>query len=304
MLYDPDDIINHFALVGRNGNKPIVRHGTQLSSCCPFWHFTPDKGKYKESNPSFGVDLETGAFNCFSCGKAGRSLEQLAWKLDAEIPVFFKTYTAPKVESYVDSIENYSPDFLSINKEIAIRYFDSRNIFDVVDEYGIGASSDGTVVYVPIYDKSGKFIAWSEKNTINNTWYLKPDGVSKGFMLFGAHEKFGKMGYVLESVSDKLKMSSWGYDCVATCSANVTPTQIDAIADLFDYIVMVPQNDYPADNWAKKIVSSLVDRILVYVLKLPKEYKDVAEIKDKKTFEELIPRTRMVKGVNKTYGSY
>lgn len=65
----------------------VVIAGDEIRACCPF---------HKELNPSFGINIRTGLFNCFSCGTRG-NFQQLV----KEIKGF-------SYEESVDFLINYS----------------------------------------------------------------------------------------------------------------------------------------------------------------------------------------------------
>jgi DNA primase len=62
------------------GWRPVARNGPQLRGPCPI---------HKSSNEmsrSFSVNLDTGAFQCFSCGGKGNQLD--LWAAVVKLPIY------------------------------------------------------------------------------------------------------------------------------------------------------------------------------------------------------------------------
>lgn len=79
--------------------------GDNVMACCPY---------HEERNASFGVNVDTGAFNCFGCGAKG-SFQLLVKKLDKFDTVF-------DAETFL--IQNYGKYAISLDEELTLTFGD------------------------------------------------------------------------------------------------------------------------------------------------------------------------------------
>lgn len=68
--------------------RHITIKGSQLSCCCPF---------HQEKKASFGINLETGLYNCFSCSEKGNIVKFVSKMKDISI---LEALTFLQVEGY------------------------------------------------------------------------------------------------------------------------------------------------------------------------------------------------------------
>lgn len=247
--------------------------GDRIRCICPRKHLNKQGQLDFERNPSFGIDTVSGWYNCFTCGLKGSNLTTLGEELGVQID-----YIPRIVASYFKQpIIPFDIDFIRYNEDIAVKYFESRNIFGI-QKYLPGASDDGLEIYLPIFDYSEKAIGYTKKNLETNQWQLR-EGMSRLHLLYGAHERTtDDIGYIVESGPDKLQLSSWGYFAVATLSAGVNNSQLEmARRVLPSKICIVEQNDAPGKKWGKKVRDYFRGDKTMYSIQIPPGVNDINE---------------------------
>lgn len=281
--YDAEQLVEFFKLKGKNGRPPEVK-GEELVSCCPFPHYKPERGKYFERNPSFAINLRSGKFNCFSCGKKGLTIEDLAWALGLPTPLVQKSFYLgeEKKPEKPEVPQNYK-EYIGYFKENAIEYFESRGISrHTVEKFGIGSNRYKTKVFIPLCDKFGKLEGWQERSLEggNGRWQTQPFGFVRSDYIFGLQFAREKGTILVESTTDALRLDSMGYSAVATLGASVSNRQLEIIADNFVDITLIAQNDPPGKKWLYEIKKKLSGKMELYHWNLPSTWEDVGKAPD------------------------
>ena len=180
MIYDPDKIAEIFSLKGKNGQKAVLKD-FNLQACCPFKHYKVGEGFHYERNPSFGIHLVSGAWNCYGCGKKGKDLQSLASSLSIDLPIMFRTYNAEEYIKEKEEFFDYTLDMFTINQDKADKYLQSRGIVGVTEKYNIGMSSNEQHLYMPMHNSEGRFYGWVERNMsgVGSRYMLKPEGINR-----------------------------------------------------------------------------------------------------------------------------
>lgn len=295
LQYDPDNLTEYFSL-----NK-ARQYDDELRCCCPFKHYKPEKGQYYEKTPSFGINVETGKWNCFGCGVAGLSVSSLAWKLDMTPPPFARALVDGSARKRENDFVVYPGHLvaLSQNVGIALDYFNSRDIsipMVYLWSYHIGASREGDVIYFPLFQRDKTLIGWVERrNEGDLRWILAPDNLDKSLVLFGNTVVKSKVGFLTESTTDVIKLRSWGYDAVSTCSSNIMDRQLEATLDLFDTIYLVPHNDQAGLTMTRKVINYLYNRCHLKCVRIPDNYKDVSDISDEEEFKAMVESAKTIR---------
>ena len=126
-------------------DREVKIKGNELSCCCPF---------HDEKVPSFGFNLHTGQYNCFSCGAKGNIVTFVSEILNISIAEAIEKIREDgnfEVSSqYYYTLEDYAVEKgLNINFLIGLR---------------IETKKDGTAVAIPYYDTDGNFVAYRYRN--------------------------------------------------------------------------------------------------------------------------------------------
>jgi DNA primase len=299
--YPEKTVTDTFKLKGAYGGEPVF-DGTNLRACCPFPHVDQRTGKAKfEKSPSFGINLFTGSWNCFSCGKKGLSLKALGDRLGVSVPLLFRTSEASaSSEPNRNLIEEYDIDSISMNQDKAAKYLESRKINPkLASIYSMGFDGNYKRVFLPIRNREGKMQAWMERNLDKKATVkalIKPDGVIKTKLIFGLYENRKKDVILVESPFDTLKLNTFGFCSIATLGASLSKLSGEEILDYYDRIIAIPQNDLPGEKWLESVSKYLATRAVVFRVDLPSEYKDVCEIDSKIEFLNILENRYILKG--------
>lgn len=156
--------------------------GNNLMACCPF---------HQDRRPSFGVSLDTGAYNCFGCGAKGsfvnlvKRLEHFETEFDAveylirQYGVFSKT-TDPLDLDFDETV--YTQDYyiadgelLSNNFNFRHPYLERRGISERVQRiFGIGYSKEHRAITIPWRDHHGRLITFKMRQTFRKKFWFYP----------------------------------------------------------------------------------------------------------------------------------
>ena len=281
--YNSKELGAFFGLRGKNGRAPEVK-GEELIACCPFPHRKEGRGEYFEKNPSFAINLRHGKYNCYSCGQKGLTIEDLAWALGKESPDITRDhYLKEEEENEKPEVPQRYKTFLGYYREEANRYFTERGISEqTTEKFGIGGTKDGTKVFIPLCDKTGKLEGWQERNLVDpgSRWSIEPFGFQRSAYIFGLEFAPEKGTILVESTTDVLRLDSLGYSAVATLGAAVSEKQLNALCDSFVELTLVKQNDEAGRKWFQNISRKLAHKMDLYYWDLPNTWNDVGAAPD------------------------
>ena len=131
-----------------DGVRHIKIRDGQLTTCCPF---------HQENNPSFGINLKTGLYNCFSCGEKGNIVQFVSKMKHIPIPEAIKYlgsqgYDIGNGKSYnYYTLEKYADE-----KKLDIEYLREKLYLDT--------APDGKSVRIPYFNQDGTQIAIRHRN--------------------------------------------------------------------------------------------------------------------------------------------
>lgn len=133
-MYKYEDVIKDLF----NGENYKVRE-EQLQARCPF---------HNDHKPSFGINLETGCFNCFSCSEKGNILEFISKYKSisiSEAKLFLQENYNIDVTN-ANNTNTYSVDDYSKEKKLDKQYLESLHLSN---------SSNGLYIEIPYFDING-----------------------------------------------------------------------------------------------------------------------------------------------------
>ena len=123
-------------------------NGNQLTCCCPF---------HKENKPSFGINLHTGLYNCFSCDAKGNIV-----KFVSEINKISMTEAKEIVVNEVGFIDitqiPYSLEQFSAEKKLPINFLKQHDIDEI----------NGLHIAFPYYDEENNMVRVRYRNSPKN----------------------------------------------------------------------------------------------------------------------------------------
>lgn len=230
---------------------------------CPF---------HQENEPSFGVNLDTGGYNCFGCGVTG-SLVNLIEKLDLQITGLHETDTInrhllkKKMEALKDGIDGVEYHFKSSYefKELTLkknrqslyskdmmRYIKKRRIgvkairkFKIGYMKGLNHPFKNRLV-IPVFDENGVLV-WYEGRDITDKkktekWWRSFNSRSNKilFNLNNIHD----YNYVIivEGIFDVIRLWSYGYNVVCIFGTEIGADQLIKLYR-FDTVYMCYDGD-------------------------------------------------------------
>ena len=209
LRYPHLDVVEYFGLT-----KYRIRVD-ELTAICPFLH----NGRMERS-PSFGINLCTGKWHCFGCGRSGGSLADLAFNIGIPIPEMYRTEPLDKqvgpVSSDIDITESDISRIIDYPENASeLLYRRGINLgYDKCKEYSIGSTKEMDRIYFPLFHGEGNLIGWQERliNNANYRWITHTKNSFSSAILFGTHminPKDNRL-FVTESTTDAVKLFSWG----------------------------------------------------------------------------------------------
>ncbi len=241
-------------VLDRLGIEVISIAGDEVKGHCPA-HLSRT-GKI-DNNPSWSINAETGAHNCFSCKFRGNlatlieycqgiGFEEAKTWLDKGEKDLSKAYerlmtTAPIQTDYNPITES----MLSAFKAPPVEALKSRGITAVAaDYYEILWDEQRENWITVIRDPySGKLLGWQEKGYRGRYFRNFPTGIEKSHTLFGYHQFNGGEIVVVESPLDVARLASVGVlGGVSTYGSAVSNSQLKLIRSA-ERVVFAMDND-------------------------------------------------------------
>jgi DNA primase len=239
---------------------------------CPM-HFART-GK-EDAHPSWSVNVDSGVFNCFSCGYKGPFVllvqdvldvdraEAVAWVRErGGIERVRKMFREDKGLKVIDTTEQINEASLALFIDPPQWALDDRDLLlESVHLYGVSWDDRNERWILPIRDPdTDVLMGWQEKG---KDWFKNfPYGVPKSNTLFGSRA-FGDADFaiVVESPLDALRIHTAGFDgAVSTYGAAVSHKQIQILKGLTDEIVFALDNPW-IDKAGKKSMESLAQSL-------------------------------------------
>ena len=241
-------------VLDRLGIEVISITGSEIKGHCPA-HFSRT-GKL-DNNPSWSINAETGAHNCFSCKFRG-SLASLieycqgigfeeakAWINTGDInlskafermmtPAPLEPQLNPITESMLSAFDSPPSDALKSRgiTEVAANYYEI--LWDNRNENWI------TVIRDPY---THKLLGWQEKGYRGRYFRNYPTGVNKSATLFGYQQFNGGEMIIVESPLDVVRLASVGvFGGISTYGSAVSSSQLKLIRSA-ERVVFAMDND-------------------------------------------------------------
>lgn len=228
--------------------------GSEIKALCP-GHF--ERTGKEDRNPSWSINADTGAHNCFSCGFRG-GLQYLVSYVNGipfeEAEEWVKTTTgdlstkleralAPKLEKNIELIYLTDANLAAYSVPSFETLKPRGIIFDSAVKYEILYDARKDCWILPIRDFHGKLLGWQEKGIRGRYFNNYPAGVKKSESLFGYKQYKGGAMVVVESPLDVARMDSVGVSGgVATYGTSVSKEQLMAIKGA-DRVIFAMDND-------------------------------------------------------------
>jgi DNA primase len=251
------------------GIETYGARGSEVKALCP--GHVERTGK-PDRNPSWSINSDTGAHNCFSCGFRGglqylisyvngvpieeaeewvrNNTSDLSRRLEQALrpPVVVEDSTNPLTEANLSAYTDPPVDLLK-----------SRGLTaEAAKQFGLLYDARRECWIIPIRDRNEKLLGWQEKGSRSRYFNNYPKGVQKSHSLFGYGQYKGGTMVVVESPLDVVRLASVGVEGgVATYGTSVSKEQLNLIKGA-DKVVVAMDNDEAGrraseDIWRKSI---------------------------------------------------
>ena len=234
-------------------NDVLQRHkvtGNQLQCLCPF---------HEEKGASFGINLKTGQFNCFSgkCGIKGPNFEVFFKKIEEEYGIKFDNEHVNELQLMNRKIQNIE---ISSNKEEELRYMNESVLLnyndplgeyiykrvpnkDIIKLFEIRYQQQENKYCIPIRHYNGKLFGLVIRQFIEPK-YKYPFGFKKTKTLFGIDKVKGDVGIITEGQFDVINSYNNGYkDVVGLNGSDMSDEQEKLILRYFNKVIIATDND-------------------------------------------------------------
>lgn len=276
----------------------LRKSGSELRGKCPIHQ--------GEGERTFHVNLEKGAFNCFSCRARGNVLDFVAamercsvrdaalklrdWFGVASDAHPSPTPTARQGSATAKSNPAHASDNDQINPPLAFQlrvdpthdYGKKRGITsEKLEEIGAGLClSKGMFAgrfVIPLHDEQGRLVGYVGRSLSDGEpKYLFPSrekGFYKSHLVFNLHRVIKRVAadepvVVVEGFFDCLKVEQAGFPCVALLGASLSDVQEELLVSHFNRLVLLFDGDDAGRSGAADALVRLARKAFVRVIDL------------------------------------
>ena len=168
--------------------------------------------------------------------------------------------------------------------------FDRGFTKDTLRLWGCGIDIFSSLV-IPIHTHTGMLVGWVLRKSHGTPKYLYSKGLRKSRLLFGQHLIMDEVSFVCitEGSLDTMWLNQHGFPSVALLGATISKRQVDLATMLpTQELVLCLDNDEAGRIGLDKAMACLSANFMVSYIKLPKEYKDVQDVRDSELLERII----------------
>jgi DNA primase len=219
----------------------------ELLALCPMHYERTGK---PDNNPSWSINVDTGAHHCFSCGYRGNMLGLICDRLGIDYDQakrWLTQYTNVDLAVMSARLEEMKNSYIAPTKPVPMSEarlaiygeppqwaLDARGLTaEACSDYKVKWDSKTSSWITPIRDPhTGALIGWQEKGQGSRYFKNRPAGVAKSTTVFGLEALHtNKTIVVVESPLDVVKMAGWGYYIgVSTYGAIVSAKQLELVS--------------------------------------------------------------------------
>ena len=148
---------------------------------------------------------------------------------------------------------------------------------------------------IPVTDKDSRTVGWITRQEKRIPKYLYSKGLQKSKVLFGQSLLPDNMSavYVTEGPLDAMWLDQLGLPSVALLGMSMSQTQRDLLLTLpTKEIILCLDNDQAGKIGRDKALDLLYGKITLSYIKLPKEYKDVQDVRSYDIIQNVIKNRR------------
>ena len=183
---------------------------TEAQALCPF---------HLDTHPSFSVNLDTGLWNCFTCGSSG-NWQQFLERVDPDAMV-----TDTKLIVSNDEVEKCHKVLLKTKGAMSLLTKQRGLSCKIIDKYMLGFDNTGNDprIWIPVTNSSGKYI--NIRKYRPGVTHRKVIGYKTGYntvSIFPAEPSPNDDVYVMEGEMDMLLARSIGLDAYTQTAGAMT----------------------------------------------------------------------------------
>lgn len=272
--------------------------GNNLMAQCPF---------HDDRKPSFGVNLSTGAYNCFGCGAKGsfvnlvKHLEHFDTEHDAGeylarvYGVYTTTTNTPLDLTFDLQDQNSKPYYIPNDMLLSYRYrhpyLGKRGISEKVQRlFEIGYSKEHRAITIPWRDHAGRLLTVKMRQTFRKAfWFVPPMPPQiKKKTLWGLN-KVIENGHKIVAISEGEidGLSIWQVEKVGVVSLGgnvLTPEQAVRLKQCLPSdaeVIVFTDNDAGGDLAKRSIINQLSGHFLITAVDwslIPSNPKDANDL--------------------------
>ena len=266
-----------------DGERHITIKENQLSCRCPF---------HQESKASFGINLETGLYNCFSCSEKGNIVKFVSKMKDISI---LEALTFLQDEGY--DIDRKGNGYYTLKD-----YAEEKNLdLDFLSKtLRLETSLKGNSIRIPYFDEEGNQIAVRYRNhpDCNTRFYWGKGSKAYLYGLQFIDDFLSDYVVLVEGESDC--QSAWMHDIqvIGVPGAKNFKKEYSKLFDRFEKIYIHQEPDAGGKEFVKSICKILPPEKLytISAFSVDDDCKDLSDlhIKNKLTKETLLATAEKV----------
>lgn len=254
---------------------------------CPF---------HEDMSPSLSINIEKGMWICHvGCGQGS-----IKYFLSKYLGIPWETmdgYLLNKAFDFdlniFDSESQEEEDLEEVDFPFQQGYvpswiFDREFSKSTLNKWGCGIDHENSLI-IPIHTQD-RLVGWISRRQYMSPKYLYSKGLRKSRVLFGInHVEPQDFICVTEGSLDTMWLDQCGYTSVALLGANMSRQQEDLLLGLpTKEIVLCLDNDQAGRDATEKSLTRLSTKCIVSSIKIPQEYKDVQDIRNKNELDRVI----------------
>jgi len=261
----------------------------QFSILCPF---------HDDNVQSCAINLAKGVWICFAgCGQGSLygffmkylhiGYEEVRQRIKQDI-IHFDINMFDELLEVQDEMREVSFPFQT--GYVPPWIFDRGFSREVLLKWGSAIDNFGSLV-LPVRTADGIVVGWLSRRQNVTPKYLYSKGLKKSKVLFGQDLITEPTDFICitEGSLDTMWLDQNGFSSVALLGAHMSRTQQDLAMKLpTKELVLCLDNDDAGRVGLEKAMSDLIPKFMVSYVQLPKEFKDVQEIRDKEVLQNII----------------
>ena len=253
----------------------------EISILCPF---------HNDTTESCSINTDKGVWICFAgCGQGSlKNFIQQYMEWDFQQVNLYITDYKNTIKSNIFNIPSFTTEDLSL-PEVSIPYKSGsvpRWIFDrgfnktTMRKWNCSITPSNGLV-IPIQDKDSRTVGWITRQEKMIPKYLYSKGLKKSYVLFGqSYIQPCDAVCITEGTLDTMWLDQLGFPSVSLLGMSMSNRQRDLLLTLpTKEIILCLDNDEAGQIGKQRAMKLLGNKIKVSYINIPKEYKDVQDIK-------------------------